>query len=124
MRNRDHGLDMTPEEKEEHDKFLLRYIRDELAEAAWQIFLPSQGSQKHLDPRIEKLFDFLCYAISLHLQDFEGWEEADDLVSEYEYVFRDEVMEVISNEVEAKPEMENLRFHFNDGEEPGEEIPF
>jgi hypothetical protein len=113
---------MSEEDKRIYDHKLLHILRDEIAEAYWQIFQPEPDRFTHVNLRIEKLMSFLTYAISKQLNDFDGWEETEELIAEYEHMFREEKMEVISNE-EVESDFQDVRFHFNDGEDE-EEIPF
>jgi len=122
--------EMGPERKKEHDGQILRKLRDEIADTYWQIFLPEWDYHGTIDPRIEKLMSYLVYAISKHLDDFAGYEEEDDLIAEYEYVFRDDVLEAISNgddlirqdEIAFRQD-QDVRMRLT-SEEGDEEIPF
>lgn len=122
MKNfQDRDMEPTEHERKQIEEAHLKHIRYELGEVYWQLFLPEWDKMSKINPRIEKLMNYLVYAISLQLNDFDGWEETEDLIAEYEYMFREEKMEVITDQP-VDEDTQNIRFHFNDGEE--EEIPF
>jgi len=83
----DWGSEPSPEAVKEQDFAMLRTLRDEIAEAYAFIFLPEWESHKHIDWRIERLLNLLCYGISLQLQDFEGWEETQQTIQEFNNLF-------------------------------------
>lgn len=123
------GDEQSQEAKKEQDKIFLLGLRDAIAEMYWQIWLPEWENHKHLDPRIEKLMGFMVYAISLQYNDFAGWEEPEDLIAEFEYMFRKENWEIISDAAGVEPDGpyddEEVTYDITHqmGDDP-EEIPF
>jgi hypothetical protein len=75
--------------QELHVKGILYQLRDDIADASWQLFMPEdQGliKDQHLE-RVEKAMFFVCYAISEYLEDFDGYEEEAELIGQYHQVF-------------------------------------
>lgn len=88
MLNQDHGLDLSPEARQEQNRLALLYIREEIAEVYLQIFLPEWESSKPADWRIERLMNYLIWAITRQMGDEDkGWEETDELKVEFTRLF-------------------------------------
>lgn len=78
---------MSQEAKKIHDHKLLHELRDAIADTYWQIFQPEPDNHSKVNLVIERLMSYLSHAITLELQDFDGWEETEDTVKEFNNIF-------------------------------------
>jgi hypothetical protein len=78
---------MSEEAKHIHDHKLLSEVRDAIADAYWQIFQPEPDNTSKVNPVVERLMAYLSHAISVELNDFEGWEEDEATKKEFNSIF-------------------------------------
>jgi len=85
--NEEYGREPSQEAQHQRDKDNLIQLRDDIAETYVNIFLPEWEPHTHISPVIERLMCYLTYAISLQLDDFDGWEETQETIREFNNIF-------------------------------------
>jgi hypothetical protein len=83
----DEDKGMSKEAKAIYDSKLLYELRDHISDIYWQIFEPEPDRFTQVDNSVERLMSYLSHAISIHLNDFDGWEETEDTIKEFNNIF-------------------------------------
>jgi hypothetical protein len=119
--NEEHGREPSKEAQHQRDRDNLTQLRDDIAETYVNIFLPEWESHTHVNPVIERLMCYLTYAISKQLDDFDGWEETQETIQEYNNLFFYVDKQIKRDTAQLSERMQKIK---EEEQDQSDEIPF